>query len=76
MCVERLTQAVRKFQDSTGEDALLVVLHDDEGQIIGLHRVGYEVGAGLLVDGRPAGYEFYRQVHDFHALQEPPAVVH
>ena len=76
MCVERLTQAVRKFQDSTGEEALLVVLHDDEDQIIGLHRVGYEVGAGLLVDGRPACYEFYRQVHDFHALEEPPALLH
>lgn len=76
MCVERLTQAVRKFQDSTGEEALLVVLHDDEDQILGLHRIGYEIGAGLLVDGRPAGCDFYRQVSDFHALQEPPTLLH
>lgn len=76
MCVERLTATVRDYQRRTGEESLLVVLHDGEDRISGIHHIGYEPAVGLMVDGRPASCHFYWQLQDFHPLQEPPTTLH
>jgi len=78
MSVEKLTEVVRRFQDSTGEKALLVLLQDDEDRPLGLHYIGWEPAAGILVDGQPATLGFYRllQAANIRPLQEPPRLLH
>lgn len=76
MSVERLTETVRRFLDSTGEEALLVLFEDDEEQPTGLHRIGWTPQVGLLVDGKPATLSFYRGLQEFRPLQEPPNLLH
>lgn len=76
MVLNQLTQEVRTFLDSTGEDALLVLLHDDEDQVTGVHRIGWMPAQGLIVDGAPATLAFCESLHGFRPLQHPPAVLH
>jgi hypothetical protein len=74
MCVvHELTEQVRQHQRSTGEETLLVVV-EDEGEISGIHNIGYEPGFGLIVDGMPPTILFYRQLGGFHSLQPPPTL--
>lgn len=76
MSVERLIEKVRRFQASTGEDALLVALDDGDENLTGIHLVGWTPHGGLTVDGRPATLSFYQELQGWHALQEPPEVLH
>jgi hypothetical protein len=76
MSAKELTQAVRRFLDSTGEQSLLVLFEDDEAQLTGIHRIGWTAQVGLLVDGQPAPLGFIQQIQVFRPLQEPPALLH
>lgn len=76
MSVERLTEVVRTYQYRTGEETLLVALHDEAETVTGIYEVGYEHGVGLLVDGLPASERFFWQLDGFKALQQPPSVLH
>ena len=77
MCVATaLTKKVRDFQSRTGEESLLVLFHDEEQRVSGIHQVGYEPFVGLLVDGKPPTELWFHLLEGFEALQQPPAVLH
>lgn len=77
MCVaSALTATVRDYQRRTGEESLLVLLHDEDERVSGVHQVGYEPLVGLLVDGKPPTDLWYHLLEGFQALQRPPSVLH
>lgn len=77
MCVaSALAAKVRDFQRRTGEESLLVLFHDEDKTVSGIHQVGYDPMAGLLVDGKPPSDFWYQLLEGFEALQQPPAVLH
>lgn len=71
---ENLADEVRRFQNRTGEDGLLVVLLDDEEDICGIHLIGWKPAIGLIVDGEPATFGFYQQLQGWQPLQQPPVL--
>ncbi len=77
MCVaSALTRKVREYQRRTGEESLLVLLHDEDHKVSGVHEIGYDPMAGLLVDGKPPTALWLHLLEGFQALQQPPAVLH
>lgn len=77
MCVaSALTRKVRDFQWRTGEESLLVLFHDEDKKVSGIHQVGYDPMVGLLVDGKPPSDLWFHLLEGFEALQQPPAVLH
>lgn len=71
-----LTEKVQDFQRRTGEENLLVLFHDEEQKVGGIHQVGFDPMVGLLVDGKPPTDLWYLLLEGFEALQQPPAVLH
>lgn len=76
MSVEQLTRDVRKFQDSTGEQALLVLFQDEDEQPAGMHMMGWTPQLGLTIDGWPVEEPFYSNFCGYQPLQHPPSVLH
>lgn len=77
MCVaSALTDKVREHQRRTGEESLLVLLHDEDEKVRGIHEIGYHPMVGLLVDGKPPSDLWYHLLEGFQSLQQPPAVLH
>lgn len=72
---EKLAREVQAFQRATGEESMVVVVEKDGGGI-GVHRVGFDVHFGLLVDGKPPTVRWHQEMDDFHPLDLPPAVLH
>lgn len=72
---ERLVQKIQQFQQSTGEEAMMVVI-EKRDESIGVHKVGFDPKIGLLVDGKPPSLMWYVEAEDFHPLQWGPAVLH
>jgi len=71
-----MIEQVRKFQASTGDEAMLVALNDGEENLTGIHLISWSPARGLIVDGQPATLAFYQGLQGWHALQEPPMVLH
>lgn len=72
---EQLAKKVQDFQRATGEDSMVVVVEKDGGGI-GIHRVGFDVHFGLLVDGKPPTVAWHQEVEDFRPLEVPPTTLH
>lgn len=71
-----LTDLVKEYQRRTGEDSLLVAVHDDEQQVQGIHAIGYDPAVGLLVDGKPPSRLWALMLEGFTPLQLPPQTLH
>lgn len=77
MCVaSALTRKVRDYQSRTGEESLLVLFHDEDRKVSGIHQVGYDSTVGLLVGGKPPSDLWYLLLEGFEVLQQPPAAMH
>ncbi|EKD97109.1 MAG: hypothetical protein ACD_23C01067G0001 [uncultured bacterium] len=72
---ERLVSNVQQFQQSTGEDSMMVVI-EKRDESMGIHQVGFDPKIGLLVDGKPPSRTWYVEAEDFHPLQWGPEVLH
>jgi hypothetical protein len=76
MCIgENLREQVVKFQQTTGEESMVVVIekHDES---MAIHRIGFNPYVGLMVDGKPPSPQWWQEAEAFHPLQWPPSVVH
>lgn len=76
MCIaETLQSQVQKFQQSTGEETMVVVI-EKRDESMAIHRIGYNPFVGLMVDGKPPSPKWWQEADRFHALQWPPTVLH
>ena len=76
MCIgEALQKQVREYQQSTGEESLVVVIEKSD-ETMAVHHVAFNPYLGLLVDGKPPSPRWWQEAEDFHALQWTPTVVH
>ncbi|MDP3350493.1 MAG: hypothetical protein Q8S92_15995 [Hydrogenophaga sp.] len=76
MCItEALREQVKKFQQSTGERAMMIVVEKRDSSM-GVHSVEFSPYVGLMVDGKPPGPQWYQEVESFHQLQWGPPVLH
>jgi hypothetical protein len=72
---ERLVHQVQQFQQTTGEEAMMVVI-EKRDESMGVHKVGFSPKTGLLVDGKPPSHAWYVAAADFHPLQWGPTLLH
>lgn len=74
MCIaEALQSQVLKFQQSTGEETMIVVI-ENRDESMAIHRIGFSPFVGLMVDGKPPSHKWWQDADQFHALEWPPTV--
>ncbi len=71
---ERLVQKVQQFQQTTGEDSMMVVIQKRD-ESMGVHKVRFSPKTGLLVDGRTPSHAWHVSAADFHPLQWEPTLL-